>query len=488
MTRSKTFFLQFAAVILIGLLLTSVTKAQAPTPLQWKAQQLSDGQEDADYPGIVVDSYGRIHVVWSQNDTEAKRSIFYYALKEDGKPWAISDFMVASGGHKSLAIDEHDTLHLAWADGGSIRYSRASASEASSIKGWRAPTDVVETGEIVASPYILPDSRGVLHLAFSSLNVRSSAIYYTRSVDGGVTWSEPVIFDAPRANVATERPYLALGSNGVLHMVWGTTNTTSYYGGMGVYYARSTDGGVNWTKPLRLDDPSPDAPGNQAWQPSISVLSNQEVHVVWDAHIFSGRRYHTLSRDDGYTWTTPEPVGGLVSQTGPNPMFQDSSGALFLLLAGTFDWSKKQGVYISRWTGDKWGELQLVNLESSEPHWLHVALANGNRVHVVWSARSGQPPAIWYATTETSAPYVPSRPVPVESTPLATAAPTPTATPAVVALASRSSQAGSFPKDEPPNGLALVSVSHTMIALSVLPVLALLAGIVIAQRVFHGFR
>ncbi|MGI5835868.1 MAG: sialidase family protein, partial [Chloroflexota bacterium] len=377
------------SVLLVFVYFSDGASAQEGVQLEWKAKQLSSNSQDVDWPAIVADQAGIVHIFWSSLEMDSHRGAIYYACN-DRSDWLINDVIVDDARNVQAALDERDTLHLIWLSSNQLKYSASPISAANLTRGWSRPVTIADMP--LYSPKLLADPKGILHVAFGSLTNTTSALYYLRSTDGGMTWKRPKIFEAPIASKMVSYPQLAFGQDGTLYLVWSLTPIPELYGGAGVYFSRSADSGLSWSDPLRLDETDGNAPGEGAWQASIAILGRNEVHVVWNAHRYGGNRRHRWSLDGGLNWSNVQPIwGSFASQTGPNPMIMDSSGSLYLFSAGTFDWSQRQGVYVSRWTESGWIQPELVNDYSDEPHWLHVALTEGNRLHVVWQAREQHP-------------------------------------------------------------------------------------------------
>jgi len=73
-----------------------------------------------------------------------------------------------------------------------------------------------------------------------------------------------------------------------------------------VNFARSTDGGVTWSAPVRIND---DSPSNNAWQwfGTMSVAPNGRIDVIWndtrnDPGGYDSELYYAWSEDAGETW------------------------------------------------------------------------------------------------------------------------------------------------------------------------------------------
>jgi hypothetical protein len=112
------------------------------------------------------------------------------------------------------------------------------------------------------------DSAGTLHLVYAdSISRRGFDILYTRSVDGGASWSPPVTLNDDSTSRHQYHPALAVD---------GTTVTVSFYDRRNdpnnclsqVYATQSTNGGLSWSVNTIVDstnsnfDGNPNGPGD----------------------------------------------------------------------------------------------------------------------------------------------------------------------------------------------------------------------------------
>lgn len=126
-----------------------------------------------------------------------------------------------------------------------------------------------------------------------------------------------------------------------------------------VMFARSTDGGATWNKPVRIND---DVGNDRAWQwfATMSVAPNGRIDVLWNDTRTdpAGRRselYYACSRDGGVTWSRNVPISPPFDPyvSWPNQdklgdgygMVSDNAGA-FIAYAATFN--AGQDVYFLR--------------------------------------------------------------------------------------------------------------------------------------------
>ncbi len=116
-------------------------------------------------------------------------------------------------------------------------------------------------------------------------------IYYKRSVDGGLNWSEDTRLTNSVGNSYV--PTIAV-FNSTVHVVWQDQRD----GNREIYYKRSTDSGNTWSVDTRL---TYDTSSSQ--YPAIAVMG-QTVHIAWyDKRDGNEEEYYKRSTDGGLTWS-----------------------------------------------------------------------------------------------------------------------------------------------------------------------------------------
>jgi hypothetical protein len=79
-----------------------------------------------------------------------------------------------------------------------------------------------------------------------------------------------------------------------------------------VMFARSTDGGVTWSTPVRVND-DPQGIAAYQWFGTMSVAPNGRIDVIWNDTRnnpggYDSELYYSYSTDTGVTWSTNEPL------------------------------------------------------------------------------------------------------------------------------------------------------------------------------------
>jgi len=188
---------------------------------------------------------------------------------------------------------------------GTIRISRSTNHG----QTWSSPANNIGTDndqgcDVTVGP------NGEVYVVFSSYVPGSGGILMMHSTDGGVTFLGPArvstlseMVSPPGGYRASSFPSIAVNpTNGDLHAVWPDSR---FDGKADILYSRSTDGGLTWSNPIVLNDD-----GTAHWQfmPWVSVSPGGAVGVSWnDTRNDPANRnydeYYAQSNDDGLTWT-----------------------------------------------------------------------------------------------------------------------------------------------------------------------------------------
>jgi hypothetical protein len=126
-----------------------------------------------------------------------------------------------------------------------------------------------------------------------------------------------------------------------------------------VGFSRSEDGGATWSPPVRVNA---DPPGANKWNwfPSLSVAPAGRIDVTYNANFESGntflnRTYYTFSTDEGQTWSPPEAVTppwnsslGYPQQNKIGDYYDQQSDDVGLFMAMAATLNNEQDVYFIR--------------------------------------------------------------------------------------------------------------------------------------------
>lgn len=223
------------------------------------------------------------------------------------------------------------------------------------------------------------DSAGHAYLVWAGLN-------FSRSLDNGSTWSEPVSLGPQNGRPGD--PDIAIDSSGVLYAVveFMPTGDNIYQ----LYFTKSVNGGVSWTTPVKITNTAK----HTAW-PKIEVDALDRVHVFWqdqcNLHNWSdpplpgcttNEYYHLISTDHGESWSAPHLVVSTDYWGWTLHSAVDSTGAIYGFWSYRPSLEEPAGLYMHKstdggvtwtrtWLG--WGNESGVSIDGNDT--VHVILA-----------------------------------------------------------------------------------------------------------------
>ena len=174
---------------------------------------------------------------------------------------------------------------------------------------------------------IQQDDGGTIHLVYDddTNNVRGSDVYYTKSIDGGLNWSNPTKLSA-NAPLGVDSA-LTIDPAGRLYAVW--TGLKSGQSGLAVFLSKSTDHGDTFSAPVGMSPASQNAD-----LANVAVDKNGNVLATYlDISGNNLRLFAVRSSDGGATFSNPvqlsQPGESLSGIAGPIAF--DSSGAAYVV-------------------------------------------------------------------------------------------------------------------------------------------------------------
>jgi len=264
---------------------------------QWTpAKRLTWTSGASYYPAVAVDSSGNVYVVW-QDDTLGNFEIYHKNSTDGGTTWTQSKRLsTTSGGsaYPTIAVDASGDLHAFWHDdtpGNSEIYYRKSSDGGAT---WSTSKRLTWTPGGSFGPVTVFDSQGNFHMVWYDETPANHEIYYTKSTDGGITWSTSKRLTWTSGG--SYLPVIAVDSSDNLHVVWSDETP----GNAEIYYVNSPDGGTTWATSKRLTWNA-----GASVYPAIAVDSLGNPHVVWhDNTSGDSEVYYKSSPDGGASWTT----------------------------------------------------------------------------------------------------------------------------------------------------------------------------------------
>ena len=362
------------AFLTILLALLWIAPVQAQSGGWSEPYRLSEDRRMSSEGYLVADQYGYVHCFWIETLPQNGGSFIKYA-RFDGTTWTKpNDIYRTKEEIKNVSpfVDKQGILHIAWSEGlyrVSVFYSYAPANDTLSAQNWAKPIQI----HVPARPvYLRVDSKGVLHILYIN-ETEESGVFYIRSEDKGLTWSEPVWLDPDiQPGYVPDSLNFELDEKDGLHAVW-------FYGAIErtgrpnwVRYTHSLDGGHSWSPPVTLDQLVEE---NNHFLDAASpkmIIQGETVHVIWAAGQ-QPYRFHSYSTDGGQTWSAPVQIFGQLQGQAFDGLAVDRAGRVHFF--GQIRYP--MGIYHAVWDHNRWSKPELVYLiapQGSEDNL-------GNRVH-----------------------------------------------------------------------------------------------------------
>jgi hypothetical protein len=203
----------------------------------------------------------------------------------------------ASSVDPQLATDANN-IYIVWSDDGLGNADILFTKSTDGGKTFSKPVNLSNSIGTSAAPVLNLNGNNV-YVAWHDDTYKNFEIYFTKSTDGGKTFSKPVKLSQDFVNNSTtidsEFPSIA-SSPSALYTVW-QENSTGFFD---ILLRKSTDGGKTFSKPVNLSNNS----GSSAF-PRVAVYGNSP-YVVWQDNVTGN--FEILLRkstDGGKTFSKP---------------------------------------------------------------------------------------------------------------------------------------------------------------------------------------
>src|SRR6266446_1609018 len=158
------------------------------------------------------------------------------------------------------------------------------------------PKNISNNSDFSFSPQVFVDSAGNIFIAWEDDSSGNLDVFFSRSTDGGTTFSAPIDLSADAADSAN--PQVATDAAGNIFVVW--ENDTA--GALGILFSRSIDGGLTFSAPVFL---SMNMGGSVSPQMLVDLVGN--INVVWeDDSVGTADISYSRSANSGISFSIPK--------------------------------------------------------------------------------------------------------------------------------------------------------------------------------------
>ncbi len=319
------------------------------------------------YPIARTGADGASYLLWAEQRESDPPALFLQRAAPGTHAWLKRPFVIPSPDRAGsgdtrrkrasslgavwpiLASDQPGRLFVTWQQetpgGGDIYFSRSLDGGATWSDGPIRLNARPPDGYTARIPAIAPDGAGGVYVVWEDFRHDAIDLYFNRSLDGGATWLNQDLWltsDRPRG-ATSSGPQLSADRSGRLYLIWQDGRQVPF----SVYFNRSLDRGNTWVPhPIRLDHHGPDA---FSYSMRLGHDDSGHVYVAWWEGINDrGTIYFRGSSDAGTTWPT-------------KAIRLDSDGPGKGKEGSRFPWLSADGtgqVYLV-WSNDQTGRLKL---------------------------------------------------------------------------------------------------------------------------------
>lgn len=156
------------------------------------------------------------------------------------------------------------------------------------------PKNVSNNSDFSFTPQIAVDSNGTIYMAWEDDTATNSNILFSRSTDGGTTFSTPISISTSASDLSFN-PRIAVSSAGNVNIVWEEENPSATV----IMFSHSTNAGMSFSAPVSLSNDSADS------SQQIMADAAGNIYVVWESDALNLGIFFSRSTDGGATFSTP---------------------------------------------------------------------------------------------------------------------------------------------------------------------------------------
>ena len=340
-------------------------------------QNVSNSAEGSSSASIAVDNLN-IFLAWQDN-----REILFSKSVDEGITWSTPQNISNTPGFSANpAIATNGSgIFITWEEN-EVVFSK-------SIDGgttWSTPQNISNTGPNTPGPAITTDGTNIF-IAWWDGNILASDVFFSRSTDGGTTWSTPQNIST---NIGQSADPVITTDGTNIFIAWWDTSLGSV---AEILFSKSTDGGDTWSVPQNVSN-------NAMTSRSPSIATNgTDIFLSWNefSSINPNEVVFSKSIDGGTTWSVPQNISNNEGNSEDSSIATDSTS---LFITWKDDFSGNDEIFFSRsddgttWTPGK-------NISGNTGRDVNpTSTADGTNIFFAWENGSIFNEEIFFARTD----------------------------------------------------------------------------------------
>lgn len=291
-----------------------------------QTRNLTNSPGEAFGPSLAVTKQGttRAYVTYHDNSSGVYQADLIRSKKKTKfkKPISITH----GGGAFSprVALDSNEAINVTWGDttGGGRRVLFARSVDQGDT--FSEPINISRSSGEAFEPEIAVDPNGAINIAWEDTAPGENSIMFSRSTDEGKSFSNPL--QVSKGTARASEAHIASDGAGRLSVVWVQGNEDEKQ----AYYSRSTDGGLTFSDPINLSNTA----GASISKPLITTFK-ETVYVAYQNEVRRDMQvYLVKSEDAGASFSNAVQVSNADNSKGrahSAAMVVDSRGVLHIV-------------------------------------------------------------------------------------------------------------------------------------------------------------
>lgn len=242
-----------------------------------KPQILTPGSGGGGFwPRIALDSNEGVNIVSGDTTDNVKRVVFIRSTnfgETTSQPKVISGSSTTAF-NPAIAVEPSDAINAVWEDANSgisvIMFSRSTDGGDT----FSEPTRVSKGDGAATLPSIASDSEGRLHLAYLGQTGEETQVFYSRSGDQGQTFSDPINI-SNKSGATTNKPVVTTFGDKTVYIAFQNEARRDQQ----VYLTKSDDAGTSFSNAKQVSNANNNC--GRAHSAAMVVDSEGTLHMVW---------------------------------------------------------------------------------------------------------------------------------------------------------------------------------------------------------------
>lgn len=297
----------------------------------WSGPQNITNTPEVDYyPKIAVDGMN-VYVTWEGLIGTNNYETYFMMSSDGGATWSpvqnISNTPL--DGYIPSITYNNSGIYVVWHEHTSSDYDVFFTKSTDGGLTWSPSQVLADTSSTSVTTSITTDGSNLYVTWSEDVGSASYETYFSKSIDGGVTWSTPQNVSNfptfPGSPFLPTQPSISSDTSGI-YLTW------NHYDGVDFdyYFSKSIDGGATWSAPQVLVTMN-----TSNYNQSLSS-ANSELYVTWQNLVAPGNDdiFFSKSTDGGSTWNTQNISNTAITSVLPSIVADDTNINVVWLEAG----------------------------------------------------------------------------------------------------------------------------------------------------------